>query len=64
MAVKRLKTGTRKAYQRHFSYQPFQRFTAVADTRGGPLRLLFAGPAVTSATHFPTKRAVCVIDCA
>ena len=56
MAVKRLKTGTGKAYLRHFSHQPFQRFTAIADPDVAVARLLFAGAAVTSATNFPTKR--------
>jgi hypothetical protein len=55
MALKRLKTGTRKVYWRHFSDQPFQTFTAIADPEAGAARLLFAIPAVTSATHFPTK---------
>ena len=43
MASKRLKTGTRTAYRRHFYNQPFQRFTDIADANGRQ-RLLFRVP--------------------
>jgi len=56
MALKRLKTGTRTAYRRHFYNQPFQSFTDIAHAKAGT-RLLFRASAATSAPHFPTKRA-------
>jgi ATP-binding cassette ChvD family protein len=35
MALKRLKTGTRTAYRRHFYNQPFQSFTNIAHAKAG-----------------------------
>ncbi|MGC2827032.1 MAG: hypothetical protein WA322_22855 [Pseudolabrys sp.] len=39
MALKRLKTGTRTAYRRHFYNQPFQSFTDIAPVKAGTLAL-------------------------
>jgi hypothetical protein len=55
MAPKRLKTGTRRAYRRHFSNQPFQRFTAIADTLTMALALALWGSRRYISPTFPDK---------
>jgi len=55
MALKRLKTGTRKAYRRHFSHQPFQRFTAIADAYAAGCVLALCGSRRYMSLAFPDK---------